>query len=355
MIIKNISLTNFRNYNNQTYDFSNNLNIITGPNGSGKTNLVEAIYYLSLSKSFRSNQDDILIENGKEHAEISATISEGEINKKIVIDITKDGKRILINNKPITKLSELASITNIVLFEPKDVLLFKGSPKARRNFLDISLSKTNQMYFEYLLRYEKALKQRNDLLKEANPDETMLEVTTEMLVKLSGPIISYRQSYVDCVNQVLSKIVKSITNEKLDARIVYKPYVEYDLDFQNNAYKLFENNRNLDLIRKSTSIGVHREDFVMMVNGHNIAEYGSQGENRIIALALKLSPYFLIKDKDKKPIVILDDVMSELDKYHQSRLIEFLKKMNQVFITGTNLEVTGASRYHIKKKNKEVF
>lgn len=355
MEIKKISLTNFRNYKNQSYDFSNSLNIITGPNGSGKTNLVEAIYYLSLSKSFRTNQDDVLINNSSNQAEISAVITEGEITKKIVIDITKDGKRILVNNKPIAKLSELASITNIVLFEPKDVLLFKGSPKARRNFLDISISKTNQMYFEYLLRYEKALKQRNDLLKENKPDETMLEVTTEMLVKLSGPIIAYRQTYIDSVNQVLSKIVKSISNENMNVRIVYKPYAEYGLDFQNNAYKMFENNLNIDLMRKSTSIGVHREDFVMLMDNQNIAEYGSQGENRIVSLALKLAPYFLISDKDKKPIVILDDVMSELDETHQKRLIEFLKKMNQVFITGTNLEVTGASHYHIKKKNKEVF
>ena len=356
MIVKTLTLKNFRNHSFISYDFSDKLNILTGPNAAGKTNVVEAIYYLSLARSFRTSEDVDLILKGKDKAEIYAVCAEGQLDRKIRIIISEAGKQVFINNKPISKLSELSNCMNVVLFEPKDVMLFRGLPKARRNFIDINLSKKSQPYFDYITRYNKVLKERNELLKSDNVDPVLLETTTEMLVKLSGPIVSYRQMYVKDINDILNKITRALTGEEGTLEINYKPFVEYDKDFQTAALQAFKRAEDGDLRRKVTSIGIHREDLSIALNGRDIGQFGSQGENRIVALALKLSPYFLIEDKDKRPVVVLDDVMSELDLAHRQRLIKFLKKFDQVFITATKLEVDGASQYRIKAKNaKEDF
>ena len=326
MQIKNISLKNFRNHSYRNFDFSNNLNVITGENAVGKTNIVEAIYYLSLGRSFRANEDSELIKRNHERAEINATISEGELTRKIKVNITKNGRAILINGKNISKLSELSKCVNVILFQPKDVMLFSGPPR-----------------------------DRNDLLKSEKVDRTLLDVTTEMLVKLSGSIISYRQMYVKDINDILNKITRALTGVKETFEVKYYPFVPYDADFNENAKKAFKRAEEGDFKHKQTSIGVHREDISISLNGRDIATFGSQGENRIAALALKLSPYFLIEDKDKKPIIVLDDVMSELDQKHQERLIKFLRKFNQVFITATKLDIPDCNHLLIKQEEKEVF
>ena len=348
MIIKTLSLKNFRNHAYLTYDFSPNLNILTGQNAVGKTNVMEAIYYLSLARSFRTTEDIELIQKGKDNAIIDAVVMEGDLKRKIRIIISESGKQILINGKKITKLSELSKCMNVILFEPKDVLMFRGSPKARRSFLDINLSKQSQPYFEYITRYNKVLKDRNELLKGDNVDPVLLETTTEMLVKLSGPIVSYRQMYVKDINDILIKITRALTGEEGKLEINYKPFVDYDKDFQKNALEAFKKAEERDFKSKATTLGVHREDFSISLNGRDIGQFGSQGENRIVALALKLSPYFLIENREKRPIVVLDDVMSELDQGHRQRLIKFVKKFEQVFITATKLEVEGAAQYRIK-------
>jgi DNA replication and repair protein RecF len=354
MNVKSLTLKNFRNHNYLSYEFQKGLNIITGPNGIGKTNIVEAIYYLSMVRSFRTLENDNLIKKGNEKAEITSTVKEGDLIKKIKITINKDGRQILLNNKPISKQSELVKSVNVILFEPKDVLLFRGSPKERRNFLDVSISKKSNAYLVYLTQYEKLLKQRNEILKQDKIDEVMLETTTELLIKSASPIVSYRQIYVKDINDILNKIARALTGKESNIEIKYTPFVPFDDKFESSANKAFKGAIEGDLKRKATSIGIHREDFSVSLNGRDIAMFGSQGENRLVALALKLSPYFLIEDKDKRPIVVLDDVMSELDKEHRLRLIKFLSKMEQVFITATNLQIKDAFHYQLKKI-KEVF
>ena len=355
MIVKSLKLTNFRNHSYLFYDFSPKMNLFIGDNGAGKTNIVEAIYFLSLARSFRLNETDGLIKNDKDQAVIEAVISEGNIVRNIRMILTKEGKHIFINGKPVSRISDLAKIVNVILFEPKDVLLFRGSPANRRNFLDISISKKSLPYLDYISRYEKVLKERNELLKLDKVDPKLLETTTEMLVKLSGPIVSYRQMYVKDINDILNKITRALTGEENQIEVIYKPFVPYDDNFPKNALNAFKKAEEGDLKKKLTSVGVHREDFSVNLNGRDIGEFGSQGENRIVALALKLSPYFLIEERAKRPIVALDDVMSELDMVHKQRLIAFLEKFEQVFITATQLQVDGANVYSIKKKQKEVF
>lgn len=352
MFIKTLTIKNFRNHSYLTYDFSPKMNVIVGENGVGKTNLIEAIYYLSLARSFRTQDDQDLIQKQKESAVIEARLIEGKITRKIEIILQNSGKRIFINDKPIARLSELSKAMNVILFEPKDVMLFRGLPKERRNYLDINLSKKSPPYLEYISQYEKILKERNEILKLENVDRELLKINTQMLIKMSGPIVSYRQKYVKDIDYILKKIVRALTGERAKVEIRYEPFVQYDASFAENANKAFLRVEESDLRRKVTSIGIHREDFSISLNGHDIATYGSQGENRMVALALKLCPFFLIEDKDKRPLVILDDAMSELDSGHQERLINFLKKFAQVFITATKLEVGDAKTYTLYKKGE---
>ena len=355
MLIKRIGLKNFRNHQSLSFEFTDHLNILTGLNAVGKTNIVEAIYYLSLGRSFRTSEDIDLIKKNHERAEIDATILEGELTRKIKIIITKTGRMVMINGKNISKLSELSKCVNVILFQPKDVMLFSGPPRDRRNFLDIAISKKSSIYLDYISRYDKVLKERNDLLKMDKVDQTLLDVTTELMVKLSGSIISYRQMYVKDINDILNKITRALTGEKGKFELKYYPFVPYDADYQENAKKAFKRAEESDFKHKQTSIGIHREDISISLNGRDIATFGSQGENRIAALALKLSPYFLIEDRDKKPIIVLDDVMSELDNANQERLIKFLRKFDQVFITGTKLDIPDCNHLQINPQTKEVF
>ena len=349
MIIKSLSLKNYRNYVSKEFTFNKGINILLGKNGIGKTNVVEAIYYLSIARSFRGVEDVDLILKGSDYAHINTRIETGKMVREIDINIDKNSRKILINKKPVSKLSDLARSVNVLLFEPKDVLLFKGPPKDRRDFLNISLSKHSETYMNAINRYNKTLKARNDLLKKDNVDLTLLNTYTEMLIKLAAPIVHYRSTYLKDINDILNKLTRALTGVREDVEIIYHPYVTYDEHYESNAKNAFNKALETDLRGKATSIGVHREDFSINLFGRDIATFGSQGENRLIAIALKLSPYFLIDDKDKKPIVVLDDVMSELDEFHQNNLINCLKKFNQVFITATKLVIVGATHYEIKE------
>ena len=344
MIVKSLGIKNFRNHVLGEYEFGDGLNIITGPNASGKTNIVEAIYYLSLARSFRGVEDADIINHKSEISQIDAVVVEGSIKRNIRILITKRGRSVLVNGKKVSRLSELSKCVNVLLFEPKDVMLFRGSPKERRNFLDINLSKQFPIYLEYISRYEKALKQRNEILKSGNIDKNLLDASTETLVKYAGPIINYRAMFVKDINDILIKITHALTGVRDKIEITYRPFVNMSSDYQSIALEAFNRSLESDLRHKATSIGIHREDISVSLNGKEIGTYGSQGENRLVALALKLSPYFLITDKDRKPVVVLDDVMSELDPKHREQLIKFLRKFEQVFITDTKLEIEGSTQ-----------
>ena len=351
MIIKKLTLRNYRNYSSRQFEFKSGVNVILGENGVGKTNIVEAIYYLSLARSFRGVEDEDLINYHSEYASISSKIEIGNLTRDITTVITKNGRQVTMNGKPIERISDLAKTINVILFEPRDVLLFKGSPKERRNFLDISLTKHTESYLSAISRYNKVLKDRNEVLKQENVDKVLLETTTEMLIKAAAPIVQYRESYLKDINDILNKITRALTGVHEKIEIIYHPFVKNDENYESNARNAFNKALETDLKHKATSTGIHREDFSINLFDKDIATFGSQGQNRLVALALKLSPYFLIEDKDKRPIIVLDDVMSELDEKHQNILIKFLTKFEQVFITATKLKIVGASHYEIKKDN----
>jgi DNA replication and repair protein RecF len=351
MKVERIQLRQFRNYRQLDVSFADGINVLVGKNGAGKTNLVEAIDYLSLARSFRTTHDALLIEKGQPFASIQAWIQEDQVKRELGIVITPEGKQISLNQKPLTKVSELTEYMNVILFEPRDVMLFDDSPKVRRQFLDITLAKHSKAYLELITLYEKLLKQRNHLLKLNKIDHAHLAVITEQMVDLSLPIVKARFQYIKDLGELIEKVVKQIKGNHIAVTLQYVPYFALKGDWKTNALQAFKEQELSDIKRKTTQTGIHREDFEVKFQTYDIAEYGSQGENRLIALALKLTPYFLIKDQDKRPIIILDDVLSELDKKTQSLLLEFLNKLGQVFITTTDYPYATGTIYDIQKQN----
>lgn len=349
MFISYLKLRNFRNHENLELNPSPKLNIIIGDNAEGKTNIVEAIHFLSLARSFRTYETADLITKGRQFATIEAGVVQESTKREIRAVLTDSTKKIMCNGKPVKKLSELSNLVNVIVFQPKDVMMFNDSPNVRRNFLDINISKKSPIYLEALMRYEKLLKERNIILKDDNPDMVQLDVITSQMIEASETIVNYRSAYVREINKMLSRIITSLKGEKEVAELIYHPFILITDSFKEKAQKAYQRGLERDLKSKATQIGVHREDITMKLNGEDIATHGSQGENRIVVIALKLCPYFLIEDKDLKPIIVLDDVMSELDKEHQKRLISFVEKLEQVFITSVNTNITNASIFEVKK------
>jgi len=351
MILEKLTIKNFRNHNAKSFIFSKGINAFIGDNGVGKTNIIEAIYYLSLGRSFRTKELEHLIKSDEDRAYIIASILEGDIRKEIRISISKEGRSVVINKKPINKLSILSNAVNVLLFEPKDVNLFRGSPKARRDFLDLNISKKSEVYLYNITTIEKILKDRNDCLKQLNPDLTLLDTQTDLLIKHSKPVIEARKDYLSKLEKIANKIIVRLTDNKMVIKIDYHPFVNFNGNFETTAKDCFTKNLENDLKRKSTSVGVHLEDFDVYLNNQNIID-GSQGENRLVAITLKIAPYFLIDDENKKPIVALDDVLSELDINHQKKLLDFISKLNQTFITTTQLKNNKSKIFLIKKGEK---
>lgn len=347
MKVTKISLLNFRTYERLVYEPSPLINIIEGPNGCGKTNLAESIHYLSLSKSWRTNDISELVRFGSNNALIEARVESGGLTKTISISISQTGKKIAINGKPAKRLSELSKCVNVLLFSPEDVSIFRGSPSVRRNFLDVNLSKSSLDYLSLYGRFTKLLEERNAILKKNDVDESYLEVVTDRLIEVQEPIIRYRELYAEGLNKILTSLANALYGDDRELKIEYKPFIKSGSGFVEKAKKAYRRSIESDIRYKTTSIGIHREDFVTKLDGKDISSFGSQGENRLASIALKLSPYFAVEEEGEKPIVVLDDVYSELDQEHSKRLCDLLKSMGQVFITSTKLEIEGASKYDV--------
>ncbi len=343
MILTDLALSHWRGYEKLELSFGKGLIVILGPNGAGKTNLAEAIGYISLARSWRTSDDRLLIGDGQESATIFARIEEGERKRLLEIALGKQLKRVSINGKPCRRLSELKDFANVITFCPEDAGLFLGSPSVRRSVVDVALSKEDEAYFSLISMASKLLKERNLALKAPRIDERLLGVLTDQLAEVEAPIIEKRSSYCERLNSVLPSILASLRGVTTACRLVYRPFVKEGEALRERARNAHEQAYEADCLHHSTGNGVHREDFRFEFEGKDVALYGSQGENRICALALKLAPYFLVEEERKKPIVVLDDVTSELDPGHRNNLLNLLKGFSQVFLTATDLEVEGAS------------
>ncbi|MCI6789086.1 MAG: DNA replication and repair protein RecF [Mollicutes bacterium] len=347
MILESIDLINFRNYKELSLSFKKGINYIFGNNGSGKTNIVEAINFLSYGRSFRTNTILDLIKINENHLLVKGTIKNSNKTNKVSIYLDKDGKKINIDNSKVFKISELLKYFNTIVFTPNDVNLMKESPNERRYFLNLLISRLNNEYRNTLSNYEKILKSRNDELKKDNIDINLIKALTYQLIDYSYVIYNYRKKYIDKLNELISLTYEKINNKTKDIKIIYKPFIDNLENYKKEALKLYNLSYKEDLNKKITTKGVHKEDFNIEVDNKDISKFGSQGENRMVILALKLSTYYLKNDNDSKPVVILDDVLSELDKNHEQLLIKYLNEFEQVFITGTG-NINLSNTYEVK-------
>lgn len=353
MKINCLKLTNFRNYENLEITLDDGINLIYGDNASGKTNLVESIVLCSLGKSFRTNEDINLIKKNQEFAKIELVYQTAKTNR-IKFVVSENGKRVEVNDVKVDRLSHLAGTLLTLTFVPEDASMLKDSPGVRRKFLDISISSLEKNYLDNLLEYRNLLKQRNAILKEENVDLILLETIEEKMLESQFAISNHRRKVLVELESRLKTIFNKIDRKENQIKIKYvsdfavsKPYEE----FKEIAKKKYLETRENDLRKKNTSIGIHRDDLKIILNGFEVGEYASQGQNRLIVLSLKLALAQLIKEKAKEdPIVILDDVLSELDNLHQDRLIEELKGYEQVFITSAKKEnLENVTEYHVRE------
>ncbi len=356
MFIKTLSVYDFRNYEEQNIEFNNNNNIIIGNNAQGKTNIIESIYMTSLGKSFRTNKDTEMIKFEKNQSRIKAQVInkyKDEINIEIIIN-KKDKKIIKINGAKIIKTSEILKNIFIVIFSPEDLRIIKEGPEKRRKFIDRELCQIRPVYYHNLVKYRKIIQQRNKMLKETNVDQInhdLFDVWDEQLVHYGSLIIKDRSIFTNKINEISKKIHHDITNKNELIDVLYEPNINIDIDEKNYKEKYFnllKEKRKSDVYRKITSVGPHKDDIKILINDIDARHFGSQGQQRTAALSLKLAEIKLIEEEiGEKPILLLDDVLSELDINRQEYLINSLKEL-QTFITTT--EVNSLVDEKIEKK-----
>ena len=336
MKINKLKLSNFRNYENVEIEFSKGVNIILGDNGVGKTNLVEAIDFLTIGKSFKTNDEKEMIRFEQKFTKIHLEMTRRE-NMYLDCVVSETGKRISYNDIELKKLSELNGNLVDVLFVPEDVSFFKNDPSNRRRFLDLNISFFRKDYLKDLSEYKKLLKERNTLLKEDDVNVNFIRVLDEQMIDIQYRIITHRKELVRKLNLLINDKFQNLDQGKNYVSLMYETVCSNLSDFgkfKEKMMRIYEDDLKTDIRRKSTSRGILHDNLIMLLNGREIGVYGSQGQNRIGALSLKLSIFEILKrELNEEPIVILDDVLSELDIIHQQKLIEELTKIEQVFLT----------------------
>lgn len=345
LIIEDIRLINFRNYNDIYLKLNEKINFFIGNNAQGKTNLLESIYIASLGSSYRTNRDRDIINFNKKEAYIGLNYLSNNMKKLIEVKMSdKESKRIKINRLELENLKELQSGLNVVLFSPDDLVLVKGGPRERRSFLNNSISELKPVYKHNLSRYNKILYQRNNLLKSKKSKEnirSLIEIFDIQLADVGSDIILYRKSYIDNLDKISNNIHKNLTLNEENLKLEYKTNLSlniYNKDHIKNIFlKKLVGTFEKDFIVGTTEIGPHRDDFDINIDSINARSFASQGQQRTIVLSMKLSEIEIIYyEKGEYPILLLDDVFSELDKNRREFLTNFLKK-TQTIITSTDL------------------
>ena len=348
MKIRSLKLKNYRNYDLLKLDFDGAANIFYGDNAQGKTNILEAVYISGTTKSHRGAKDRELIRFGQDESHIEAIVEKNGIDYQLDMHLKKNSpKGIAINKMPIRKASELFGIVNFVFFSPEDLNIIKNGPSERRRFIDMELSQLDRVYLSNLTNYNRIVNQRNHLLKSMGIGGELkdtLEVWDMQLIQYGDKIIERRKEFLDRVNEIISFIHKKLTGNREEIQVIYEPS-NGNLTLEQALQK----NRERDIRIKSTSAGPHRDDICFMVGGLDIRRYGSQGQQRTAALSLKLSEIELVKQAAKDtPVLLLDDVLSELDKHRQNYLLDSINDI-QTLITCTGVEDFVNHRFSINK------
>ena len=348
MIIKSLELDNFRNYGTLSINFDSGTNILYGDNAQGKTNILEAIYLSATTKSHKGSKDRDIIHFDAEEAHIRTYVVKDGLENRVDMHLRKNkSKGIAINGQKIKKAADLLGLLNVVFFSPEDLSIIKNGPSERRRFVDMELCQLDKLYLNDLNNYNKIVNQRNKLLKEIsfNPGlKDTLFVWDSQLVSYGSKLINRRKAFIAQLNEIIYDIHKKLSGGKEELHIVYEPDVLPE-DFE----KKLEVSQERDIRLKQTSIGPHRDDFSFMVGEIDIRKFGSQGQQRTAALSLKLSEIELVKKITKDtPLLLLDDVLSELDSNRQNYLLNSIGDI-QTIITCTGLEEFVNNRFEINK------
>ena len=348
MIIKTLELADFRNYETLNISFDKGTNILFGYNAQGKTNILEAIYISATTKSHKGSKDKEIIHFDKEEAHIRTYLEKEDVEYRVDMHLRKNkSKGIAIDGQKIKKAADLLGLLNVVFFSPEDLSIIKNGPAERRRFADIELCQLDSFYLYNLNNYNKIINQRNKLLKDMyfnqNLKET-LNIWDSQLVSYGSKIIERREAFADQLCEIIGDIHKKLSGGKEDLIVKYEPDVRID-DFESRM----KENQEKDIRFKLTSTGPHRDDFSFIVNGIDIRKYGSQGQQRTAALSLKLSEIELVKKMTKDtPLLLLDDVLSELDSNRQNYLLNSIGDI-QTIITCTGLDEFINNRFKINR------
>ena len=348
MIIKSIKLENFRNYESLDLDFEKGTNILYGDNAQGKTNVLEAIYLSATTKSHKGSKDKEIVRFDQDESHIRTILDKEGMEYRVDMHLRKSkSKGIAINGQPIKKAADLIGLLNVVFFSPEDLSIIKNGPSERRKFVDMELFQIDKFYLYNLNQYNKIINQRNKLLKDfyfnSDLNET-LQVWNMQLVTYGKQIISRRETFVEQLNEIIFDIHKNLSGGREELKVVYEPNVSED-DFESKL----KMSQEKDIKLKMTSVGPHRDDFCFMVNGVDIRKYGSQGQQRTAALSLKLAEIELVKKvTGDHPVLLLDDVLSELDSNRQNYLLNNIGDI-QTIITCTGLDEFINNRFEIDK------
>ena len=335
MYFKSVELKNFRNYKDQRAEFDPSLNIILGDNAQGKTNLLESLYIMGLGKSFKTSADKEMIAFGEDMARVKTVISgKGPVDTVLEIIFNKEGKIIKIDGVKLSRTAELLENVYVVVFSPEDLRIVKDGPEHRRRFLDRELCQIRPVYYSDLGNYKKVLKQRNALLRDQCSDRDLFEVFDESLSDYGMRIIEERKRFTERLLGICSDIHLMISNNKEELKISYETEIKDKEQFRRRLRDDLEK----DTARGFTGFGPHKDYLGISVNGMDIRTYGSQGQQRTASLSMKLAEIELIKQETgQSPVLLLDDVFSELDKSRQRFLIESMKDV-QIFVTAAGIE-----------------
>ncbi len=349
MILRKIKLVNFRNYANLNINFSKNINIIIGDNAQGKTNLLESIYTLALTKSYRTTNDVNLIRNNQEKFIVVGEIKDSSVFKKLSVELHNNNKTVKLNDNIINKISDYIGNLYVILSSPDDLQIIKGSPSERRNFLNIEISQLSSNYIKKYNEFNKILKMRNDYLKllltNNLSDYSYLDILTNNLIERELDIYIERNNFINNINENLSKIYENIMDIS-NLKILYQPNIEInDFDRDNLREILkdkYKKNIKREILMGMTLYGPHRDDFTFIIEENDIKIYGSQGQQKIAFIALKFAEIPIFEEKTgTKPVILLDDIFSELDKKKKNRLMKYINDDYQVIITSNDTKDIG--------------
>ncbi len=354
MYLKTLKITNFRNYSNLEITLNPTINIIYGNNAQGKTNLLESIYFLGITKSHRSFIDNSLIKTNEATAYLNGILNTEEGESKLEIGLSEKKKKIKINGDEIKKTSEYISKMKIIIFVPEDLRLIKGFPAERRKFLNVEISQINTSYLIILSDYNKLLKIRNDLLKKLQKgmkiDQNYFEIITNYLIDKSIEIYKARKKFIEKLNEYAKNIYKDILDMD-NFEIKYESFIETSNNIKESLKEMYKDTKSNEIRVGTTMIGPHKDDISFYLNGENLKKYGSQGQQRVAVLSLKLAELELYKTVLKEtPILLLDDVFSELDDIKKNNLLKYITDDMQVIITTT--ELTNIEKNILSKSKK---